>query len=183
MGKMCNCDENQQHRTYQHTHQFTEEEDTICILVFNVKSSGAFCPGIWNSEQKWPEEIEVKLLNFSEESALNQKKHGVHRQPVLLMLYPVKINRFIFWHRTFFKKIKGENANKNTISTTAISDILSLPSDNSATLRNVLWLHFSAYSQSCLVPSLETAAETTVFSGLIEIRNWINKKKQTIYQL
>ena len=71
---MCNCDENQQHRTYQHTHQFTEEEDTICILVFNVKSSGAFCPGIWNSEQKWPEEIEVKLPNFSEESAAKPEK-------------------------------------------------------------------------------------------------------------
>ena len=39
------------------------------MLVFKVRSRGAFCPGTWHSEEKLPAKVDVTSPRLSDESA------------------------------------------------------------------------------------------------------------------
>lgn len=52
-------------KEFQETYQLTEDEATTRMLVFKVKSSGVFWPGILNSEQNF---ADVEFVFPSEDS-------------------------------------------------------------------------------------------------------------------
>lgn len=53
---------------YRNTHHLSEKEETTRMLVFNVKSSGAFWPSVQLSLQKSLEKVDEALLNLSEDA-------------------------------------------------------------------------------------------------------------------